>query len=59
MDIILLTQKFFEFKPNRNDNFPTRIFLEGISIKFNYVKAEEMQFKGNVYDFSVEYDAID
>ena len=29
------------------------------SKKFAYVDSEEVSFKGNVYDFSVDYGAID
>ena len=33
--------------------------LGSISDKFNYVEAEEISFKGNVYNFSEDYHAIE
>ena len=33
--------------------------LGSISKEFEYVDAEEVSLKGNVYHFSVDYDAID
>ena len=44
---------------NKNVNFPNQYCLESISNKFDYVEAEEVYLKLNVYDFSVYYDAID
>ena len=42
---------------NKNSNSPSEFCLGSISNKFDEV--EEVYFKGNVYDFSVDYDAID
>ena len=39
---------------NKNVNFPSQFCLGSISNKFEYVS-----LKGNVYDFSVDYVAID
>ena len=47
-----------EFKAD-NVNFPTQVCLESVSNKFNYFELEEVSFKRNIYDFSVDYDAID
>ena len=44
---------------NKNVNFATQFCLGSISNKFNYVDAEEISLKGNVYDFSVDYNSID
>ena len=33
--------------------------LGSISKEFEYVDAEEVSLKGNVYHFSIDYDAID
>ena len=40
-------------------NFPSQFCLGGISNKFDYVDLNEVFLNGNVYDFSVDYDAID
>ena len=44
---------------NKNAHFPTQFCLGSKSNEFdpNYIK--ELSFKGNVYDFSVDYNAID
>ena len=44
---------------NKNVNFPSQFCLGRTSNKFDYVEAEEVSLKGNVYDFSVNYNAID
>ena len=49
-----------EFKTsNKNANFPSQFFLGSMSNKFDYIDSEEVSLKGNVYDFLVDYDAID
>ena len=40
-------------------NFPSQFCLGSISNKFDHVDAEEVSLKGNVYDLSVDYNAID
>ena len=40
-------------------NFPSQFCLGSISNKFDYVDLNEVFLNGNVYDFSVDYDAID
>ena len=50
-------KEIYKFKAdNKNVNFPTQFCLASISNKF---ESEELSFKGNVFDFSVDYDAID
>ena len=50
----------YKFKANnKNVNFPNHFCLGSISTKFDHVEAEEVSLKGNVYDFLVDYDAID
>ena len=49
----------YKFKAdNKNINFPTQFCLGSISNKCNYFESKELSFKGNVYNFSVDYDAI-
>ena len=38
---------------------PTQLFLGSISKQFDYVQSEEVSLKENVYDFPVNYSAID
>ena len=40
-------------------NFPSQFCLESTSNKFEYVDSNEVFLNRNVYDFSVDYDAID
>ena len=40
-------------------NFPSQFCLGSLSNKFDYVDVEKVSLKGNVYDFSVDYNAID
>ena len=44
---------------NKNVNFPNQFCLGTISNKFSYVVAEGVSLKRNVYNFSVDYEAID
>ena len=53
-------KKICKFKANdENTNFPCKFCLESIYDKFEYVQSEEVSLKGNVYEFSVDYDVID
>ena len=53
-------KEIYKFKAsNKNANFPFKFFLGSISNKFDYVDSEEVSFKGNMYHFSVDYDAIE
>ena len=40
-------------------NFLMQFCPGSTSNKLDYVKWEEVSFKGNVYDFLVDYDAVD
>ena len=44
---------------NNNVNFPIQFWLGSTSEKFGKVESEEVSFKGNIYDFSIDYDVID
>ena len=58
--LFLNGKEIYEFKTsNKNVNFPSQFCLGGISNKFDYFDSEEVSLKGDVYDFSVDYDAID
>ena len=53
-------KEIYKFKAsNKNVNFPSQFCLGSTSNKFDNVESEEASFKGNVYDFSVDYGAID
>ena len=57
-----MEKKFINLKLVKNvsiSNFPSQFCLGNISNKFDYVDSEEVSLKGNVYEFSVDYDAID
>ena len=48
----------YNFKANNgNVNFPSRFCLGSISNELDYVHSEEVSFKGNVYNVSVDYSA--
>ena len=52
--------EIYKFKADNNDViFPTQFCLVSISNKFAHIDSREVSFKGNVYDFSVDYIAID
>ena len=53
-------KQIYKFKAsNKNVNFPSQFCLGNLSDKSDYVDSQELSLKGNVYDFSVDYDAID
>ena len=53
-------EEIYKFKAsNENNNFPSRFCFGSISNEFNSQGLNEVPFKGNVYDFSVDHDAID
>ena len=53
-------KEVYKFKAsNKNINFPFQFCPGSISNKFDYFDLEEVSLKGNVHDFSVDYDAID
>ena len=43
---------------NKNDEFPTKFCLGSISNRFDAAYSREVSLKGNVYDFSADYSAI-
>ena len=52
-------KEIYKFKPShKNVSFQFQFCLGSISDKFGYVNSEEVSFKGNVYDFSVDYGSI-
>ena len=53
-------KKIFKFKAdNKNVNFATQFCLGSISNGFGTTESREVSLKGNVYDFSIDYNAID
>ena len=56
----MVAKKVYKFKTNNeNVNFSSQGYLGNISNKFDYSDAEEVSLKGNVFDFSADFDAID
>ena len=50
----------YKFKANnKNVNFLTHFCLESITNRFDYDESEEVSFKFDIWDFSVDYDTID
>ena len=57
--ICLLTKKICKFKAdNKNVNFPTQFCLERTSKKIDAIESREVFLKGNVYEFSFDYNVI-
>ena len=53
-------KEIYNFKAdNKNVNFPNQFYLGSTSNKFDFSESSEVYLKGNVYDYSVVYDAID
>ena len=53
-------KEIFKFKAdNGTVNFPTQFCLAGMSNGFGAIESKEVSLKGNVYNFLVEYNAID
>ena len=52
-------KEIFKFKAVKCVNFPTQFCLESISNGFGATNSREVSLKGNVYNFSVDYHAID
>ena len=53
-------KEIFNFKAdNKNVNFSTQFCPGTISSGFSATKFREVSLKGNVYDFSVNYNSID
>ena len=53
-------KEIYKFKAsNKNVNFPSQFCPGSISSKLDYVDSGEVSLKGNVYDFLVDYLAVD
>ena len=53
-------KEIFKFKANdRNVKFLTQFCLGSISNVFGAIESREASFKGNAYDLSADYNAID
>ena len=53
-------KEIFKFKANnKNVNFPTQFCLGSISNGFGATESREVSLKWNLYDFSVDYNAIE
>ena len=53
-------KEIYKFKArNKNNNFPSQFCLGSISNEFDSDDLNEISFKGNVYDSSVDYSAVD
>ena len=53
-------KEIYKFKAtNKNVNFFSQFCLGSISNKLDYADSKEVSLKGNVYDFSVDYNSID
>ena len=53
-------KEIYKFKANnKSNNFPSHYCLGSISNELDSADTKEVSFKGNVYDFSVDYEAID
>ena len=52
-------EKFKFETDNKNVNFPTQFCLGSIPNAFGATESREPSLKGNVYNFSVDYNAID
>ena len=53
-------KEIFKFKAsNKNVNFPTQLCLGSISNGFGPTESRELSLKGNAWDSSVDYNAID
>ena len=58
--LLLNGKEIYKFKAsNKNVNFPSQFCPGSISSKLDYVDSGEVSLKGNVYDFLVDYLAVD
>ena len=56
---LLMEKKSISLKPTtKNVNFPAQFCLESISNGFGATESRKVSLKGNVYDFSVDCNAI-
>ena len=52
-------KEMYKFQANNIDvNLPSQFSLSFKSNKLNYVDAEELYLKGNINDFSVDYNKL-
>ena len=52
-------KEIYKFKAsNKNNKFQSRFCLWSISNEFDYVDLERVSFKGNAYDFSIDYGTV-
>ena len=52
-------KKIHKFKANNGHfKFPPQFYLGSISNKFSLNESKEVSLKGNVFDFSVDYNAV-
>ena len=53
-------ERIYKFKAyNKTINFPSQFCLGNISNKLEHVESEEVSLKGNLHDFSADYEVID
>ena len=52
-------KEIFNFKADNNVNFPIQFCRRSISNGFGATESREVSLKGNMYDFSVDYNSID
>ena len=58
--LFLNGKEIVKFKDdNKNVNFPTQFCLGSISNGFSTTESREVSSKGNIYDFSVDYNPLD
>ena len=58
--LFVIGKEILKFKgDSKNVNFPTHFCVGSISIGFSATESREVPLKGNVYDFSVDYNSID
>ena len=54
-----MEKKSISFKPIKKVDFPTQFCLGSLSNKFEAIDSRNGFLKGNVYDFLVDYNAVD
>ena len=58
--LFVIGKEILKFKgDSKNVNFPTQFCVDSISNAFSATESREVSLKGNVYDFSVDYNSID
>ena len=56
---LLTEKKPITLKHNNNTKFLIQFCLGSLYNKFKYLDSEEVSFKRNIYDFSVDSDVVD